>query len=63
MSTQNALILLQLLNQLVAQAQSIGLLLSKAQSEGRDITQAELDMLFANDDEARARLQSLIDRG
>jgi hypothetical protein len=57
----NALILLQLLTQLIGQADAIGKLLAQAHGEGRDISTAELDALFANDDAARARLQAAID--
>jgi len=57
----NALALLALLLQYSDKVIAIGKLLQTAQSEGRDITTAELDALFADDDAARARLQAAID--
>lgn len=60
--TDNALILIQLLTQLLAQAQSIGQLVSKARSEGRDVTDAELAALMAQDDAVRAALEAEIVR-
>lgn len=60
--TDNALILIQLLTQLLAQAQSIGQLISKARSEGRDVTDAELGALMAQDDAVRAALEAEIAR-
>jgi hypothetical protein len=58
----NAATAIQLLIGLLAQANQLGLLIAKAQAEGRDITDAELDGLAAGDDLARARLQAEIDR-
>jgi len=57
----NALVLVQLLTQGLTQLQGFGALLAKAHSEGRDVTDAELDACTAADDAARARLQALID--
>lgn len=57
----NALTATSLLLQLLTQATALGNLIRTAQSEGRDITAAELDALAADDDAARARLQSAID--
>jgi len=59
----NALALLALLLQYSDKVIAIGKLLQTAQSEGRDVTDAELDALFADDDAARARLQTTIDAG
>ncbi len=56
----NVLALLTLLLQYTDRISQISSLLQTAQSEGRDITDAELDQLFAEDDEARQRLQDLI---
>ena len=57
----NALVATQLLLQLLTQAQSIGALISKAQSEGRDVTAEELDGLKSADDAARKALQDTIE--
>lgn len=57
----NALLVTQLLTQALAQAQQFNALLVRAHSEGRDVSDTELDGLVANDDSAKARLQALID--
>jgi hypothetical protein len=57
----NAVALLSLLLQYTDKLSAMAQLLSKASSEGRDITNVELDDLFGDDDEARARLIALID--
>jgi hypothetical protein len=57
----NAVILVQLLTQGLTQLQGYGALLAKAHSEGRDVTDAELDECVAADDIAKKRLQDLID--
>jgi hypothetical protein len=57
----NALLLTNLLLGLLDRSAQIGTLLSKAQAEGRDVTGAELDELFANDSAMRAKLQALIE--
>lgn len=57
----NAAALVTLLLGLLDRAAAIGVLLSKANAEGRDVTDAELDALGASDDAARARLQAAID--
>ena len=57
----NALLAIQLLTQLLTQAQGLSAVLQKAHAEGRDITDAELDALAAADDASKARLQALID--
>ena len=53
---------LTLLTQLLGQATALGNLIRTAQSEGRDITPAELDGLAAGDDAARAALDAAIAR-
>jgi hypothetical protein len=57
----NALALITLLLQYSDKITQIGSLLTKAHSEGRDVTAAELDALFGADDAARAALQAAID--
>ncbi len=57
----NALIAIQLLTQLLTQAQALSGVLTKAHEEGRDVTPEELDALRAADDASRKRLQDLID--
>lgn len=57
----NALVLISLLLQYGEKIAAVTKLLSTAQAEGRDVTQAELDVLFAGDDAARAALQAAID--
>lgn len=51
---------LDLLFGLLDRASAIGALLTKAKGEGRDITDAELDALAAEDDAARAALVAAI---
>ena len=51
---------LSLLIQLLSQADAIGRLIQAARSEGRDLTDAELDALVAGDDAARAALVDAI---
>lgn len=57
----NALILIQLLLQLTTQAQAISQLLAKAHSEGRDVTEEEIDILVQGDDAAKAALAAAIE--
>jgi len=57
----NAAIILQLLTQGLTQLQNYGSLLAKADSEGRDVSDAELDECVLKDDASRVRLQQLID--
>lgn len=57
----NAIALIALLLQYSDKISEIGALLTKAQTEGRDVTAAELDALFGEDDAARAALQAAID--
>ena len=56
----NVAILMQILLPLLDRAGAITSLLSKAHSEGRDVTSAELDSLFAADDQAKAALDAAI---
>lgn len=53
---------IQLLLGLLDRAAAIGQLLGKAKAENRDITEAELDALVADDDKARAALKAAIDK-
>jgi hypothetical protein len=56
----NALAIITLLLQYSDKIAEIGKLLSTAHAEGRDVTDAELDTLFAGDDAARAALAAAI---
>lgn len=58
----DAITALTLLTQLLAQANALGLLIQRAQNEGRDITPAELDSLAAGDSGARVALTAAIAR-
>jgi hypothetical protein len=58
----NAAVLVDLLLGLLDRAAAIGGLLTKAKAEGRDVTSAELDALFAEDATAKAALQAAIDK-
>jgi len=57
----NALLLLQVLSTIAAQAMQVTQLLQTTTAEGREPTDAEIDGLFADDDAARAQLQKHID--
>lgn len=57
----NAQLAVSLLIQLLSQADQIAKLLQLAKSEGRDVTDAELDALVAGDDAAKKALQDAID--
>lgn len=57
----NSLILTNLLLGLLDRQAQIASLLKQAHAEGRDVTAAELDGLFADDAAARAQLQTAID--
>jgi hypothetical protein len=57
----NAELLVTLILGLVDRAASIGALLNKAKSEGRDITSEEIDAEFAKEAVARAELQAAVD--
>lgn len=54
-------LVLTLMIQMLNRAAEFGALITKARGEGRDISQAELDALVAQDDAARADLQAAID--
>lgn len=56
----NALLLVQLLLEVTTKAQQLSGILAKAHTEGRDVTDDELNSLAADDDSARARLDALI---
>jgi len=56
----NALILVGLLLQYSDEIAAVSKLLNAAHAEGRDVTSAELDVLFAGDDAARAALDAAI---
>ena len=56
----NLLALTTLLLQYSDKIASMAKLMNTATAEGRDISDAELDALFADDDAARARLIALI---
>lgn len=56
----NAVLLVQLLLGLVGQAGQIKALLDTAKAENRDVSDAELNALFANDDAAKAALDAAI---
>lgn len=58
----NAIILTNLLIDLATRAAAAGALIRRAQSEGRDITDAELDQLVAADDAKKAELDAAIAR-
>ena len=51
---------LQLLIQLLAQAGTIGNLIQQAQNQNRDLTEAEVDMVVAEVDVARAKAVAAI---
>lgn len=57
----NAQLATQLLIVLLQNAEAISRMLSSAQSEGRDVTPAELDMLSLTEASARQQLQDAID--
>lgn len=56
----NALALIALLLQYSTKITEIGTLITNANNEGRDVSDTELDALFAADDAAKARFQTLI---
>ena len=55
-----ALALITLILQYSDKLSQMATLLAKAHSEGRDVTDAELDALFSDDDKARAALDAAI---
>jgi len=56
----NAAVAVSLLVELLKQASAISTLVREAQTEGRDITAAELKAIAERDDEARAALVAAI---
>jgi len=56
----NAALAVSLILGLLDRAQAIGTLIKTARAEGRDITDAELDSLVAEDDAAREALDAAI---
>lgn len=60
MSALNTLTALTLLTQLLERTAALGGLLRRAKSEGRDISDEELDRLRGEDDTARAQLEQAI---
>lgn len=58
----NAALAIQLLLQLLSQAQSLGTVIKRAREEGRDVTDEELDELAALDDSVRDALRAEIAR-
>ena len=52
--------LLSAVSELTLKLQTVNALLQKAHSEGRELTQAELDSVASLDDEARAKLAKAI---
>lgn len=56
----NALLVIQALTEALASAQKLSSLLQQAHSEGRDVTDAELDSLRSDDDRAKASLDQAI---
>lgn len=61
MGGANAIALLALLLQYSEKVGQMANLLNTAAKENRDVTTAELDQLFADDNAARDRLQAAID--
>jgi hypothetical protein len=57
----NAALIAELLLKGLAAVQQYALLLEKSRAEGRDVSRAELDALFSDDDIARAALQAAIE--
>jgi len=56
----NELIIIQTLLNLATQSAELAAVLNKARSEGRDVTDAEIDALGVKDDDMRARLDAAI---
>lgn len=56
----NELLVIQALTEALASAQKLSSLLQQAHSEGRDVTDAELDSLRSDDDRAKASLDQAI---
>lgn len=60
MSSESTVVAINLLLQILTQAQGLTALIQKARAEGRDVTDEELDALVDADDAARARLDTAI---
>lgn len=60
MDVTNISIILDLILRAAGQIQQLSALISKARSEGRDVTREELFSLYGDDDVARASLEALI---
>jgi hypothetical protein len=56
----NTALALQVLITLLQQSQTLSNLVAKAQAEGRDLTDAEVDSVVAADDAAKAELAAAI---
>ena len=61
MSTQNTLLLTQLVLQYALKLQEIGRLFNQAAAEGRDVTDAEVDASAVSRDAALAKAHAAID--
>lgn len=62
MDPTNTILALQVIDSLLARAQVVGGTIAKAQKEGRDLTDAELDVLFAADTAKADELKAEIDQ-
>jgi len=56
----NPLIILEILDRLLASASKYSAIMRQAAAEGRDVSEAELKQLQADDDAARDKLSALI---
>ena len=62
MDGANTIILLDRALALAVQLQEVNRVIRQAQTEGRDVTDAEIDTMIRSDLESEARLQALIDK-
>ena len=62
MNGANTIILLDRALALAVQLQEVNRVIRQAQTEGRDVTDAEIDTMIRSDLESEARLQALIDK-
>lgn len=60
MTTDNAVLLTDLVLNLLQRAATIGATITQARAEGRDVTAAEVDAAAAEDDKARTALDNAI---
>ena len=58
----NVLAAIDLVLALITRSQAISSVIANAQSEGRDLTQAEWDQILKDDDSARAELLAAIEK-